>query len=61
MNKQVMLKAIPAISGTTCRGNPVTGAGTGLENERTDEPGLDMAMPVNPGPASRMGLLVTKR
>lgn len=56
-----MLKAIPAISGTTCRGNPVTGAGTGLENETTDEPGLDMAMPVNPGPASRMGLLVTKR
>lgn len=63
MNKQVMLKAIPEISGTMCRGNSVPGAGAGLENETTDDPGLGMAMPVNSGPTSRsrMGLLVTRR
>lgn len=53
MNKQRMLNAIPAISGTTGRGNP----DTPLENEILEDPGLDTLVV----PKLRIGLLVIRR
>lgn len=53
MNKQRMLNAIPAMSGTTGRGNP----DTPLENEMLEDPGLDTLVV----PTLRIGLLVMRR